>query len=134
MDRAIIDTDILSYYLKGDKKVVENLELYLRHFDVIEISIITYYEILGGLLAKNAVKQISVFEIFVENNSVILMTDNSAKISAELYSILRTSGKIVDDIDLLIAGIAIDNDLTLVTNNVDDFQDFKGLVIENWFL
>ena len=122
----------ISYYLKGDKKVVENLELYLRHFDVIEISIITYYEILGGLLAKNAVKQISVFEIFVENNSVILMTDNSAKISAELYSILRTSGKIVDDIDLLIAGIAIDNDLTLVTNNEKHFNRIPGLKVVNW--
>lgn len=132
MDRVIIDTDILSYYLKGDKKVVENLELYLRHYDVIEISIITYYEILGGLLSKKALKQISVFEIFVENNSVIPMTDNSAKISAELYSILRTSGKIVDDIDLLIAGIAIDNDLTLVTNNENHFNRIPGLKISNW--
>jgi tRNA(fMet)-specific endonuclease VapC len=33
-----------------------------------------------------------------------------------------------------IASIAFTNNLTLVTNNVDDFKDFKGLVIENWFL
>jgi tRNA(fMet)-specific endonuclease VapC len=24
--------------------------------------------------------------------------------------------------------------LTLVTNNVDDFKDLEGLVIENWWL
>jgi tRNA(fMet)-specific endonuclease VapC len=97
MNRVLIDTDILSYYFKGDKKVVENFELYLQNNELIEISIITYYEILGGLLAKNALKQLGVFEEFVVDNLVIPMTDNSAKISAELYSTLRQSGKIVDD-------------------------------------
>jgi tRNA(fMet)-specific endonuclease VapC len=96
------------------------------------ISIITYYEISGGLLAKNALKQLSVFEDFVVDNLVIPMTDNSAKISAELYSKLKQSGKIVDDIDLLIAGIAIDNDLTLITNNENHFNRIPGLKIDNW--
>jgi tRNA(fMet)-specific endonuclease VapC len=132
MDRVLIDTDILSYYFKGDKKVIKNFELYLQHHDLIEVSIITYYEISGGLLAKNALKQLSVFEDFVLDNLVIPMTDNSAKISAELYSTLRQSGKIVDDIDLLIAGIAIDNDLTLVTNNENHFSRIPGLKIDNW--
>ena len=132
MDRVLIDTDILSYYFKGDKEVIKNFELYLQHHDLIEISIITYYEILGGLLAKNALKQLSIFEDFVIDNLVIPMTDNSAKISAELYSTLRQSGKPVDDIDLLIAGIAIDNDLTLVTNNESHFNRIPGLKIDNW--
>jgi len=132
MDRVLIDTDILSYYFKGDKKVVDNFELYLQHYDLIEISVITYYEILGGLLAKNALKQLSVFEDFVVDNIVTPMTDNSAKISAELYSTLRQTGKMVDDIDLLIAGIAIDNDLTLITNNENHFNRIPGLNIANW--
>ena len=132
MDRVLIDTDILSYYFKGDKVVIKNFELYLQQHDLIEISIITYYEISGGLLAKNALKQLIVFEDFVLDNLVIPMTDNSARISAELYSTLRQSGKIVDDIDLLIAGIAIDNDLTLVTNNESHFNRIPGLKIYNW--
>jgi len=132
MNRVLIDTDILSYYFRGDKKVVENFEIYLQHYDLIEISIITYYEILGGLLAKNALKQLRLFDDFVIDNLVIPMTDNSAKISAELYSTLKQSGKIVDDIDLLIAGIAIDNDLTLITNNQNHFNRIPGLMVDNW--
>ena len=84
------------------------------------------------MLAKNALKQLSVFEDFVVDNIVIPMTDNSAKISAELYSTLRQSGKIVDDIDLLIAGIAIDNDLIIVTNNEKHFKRIPGLKLDNW--
>ena len=132
MNRVLIDTDILSYYFKGDKKVVENFEIYLQHFELIEISIITYYEILGGLLAKNALKQLRVFDDFVIDNLVIPMTDNSAKISAELYSTLKQTGKIVDDIDLLIAGIAIENDLILITNNEKHFSRIPGLMIDSW--
>lgn len=89
MSRVLIDTYILSYYFKGDKVVIENFEMYLKKYDLIELSIITYYEISGGLLAKNALKQLSIFEEFVVDNLVIPMTDNSAKISAELYSTLR---------------------------------------------
>ena len=132
MNRVLIDTDILSYYFKGDKRVLSNFETYLGYYELIEISIITYYEIVGGLLAKNALKQLSVFEDFVAENIVIPMTESSAKISAELYSTLRQQGKTVDDIDLLIAGVAIDNDLTLVTNNENHFNRIYGLQIQNW--
>jgi len=132
MNRALIDTDILSYYFKGDEIVVRNFESYLQYYDLIEISLITYYEIIGGLLAKNALKQLTIFEEFVAENLVLPMSEKSAKISAELYSTLRQSGNIVDDIDLLIAGIAIENDMILVTNNESHFKKIPGLKIENW--
>lgn len=132
MNRVLIDTDILSYYFKGDKTVISNFEKYLESYDLIEISLVTYYEVIGGLLAKNALKQLNVFEDFVTENLVIPMTENSAKISAELYSTLRQTGNTVDDIDLLIAGIAIDNDMTLATNNERHFNKIPGLKVENW--
>jgi tRNA(fMet)-specific endonuclease VapC len=132
VNRVLIDTDILSYYFKGDEIVIEHFKKYLKEYDMIEISLVTYYEIAGGLLAKNAVKQLTVFEDFVAGNMVVPMTDKSARISAELYSSLRQNGQIIDDIDLLIAGIAIENELTLVTNNESHFKRIPGLKIKNW--
>lgn len=132
MTRAFIVTDILSYYLKGYERVVDNFEQYLQQFELIEISLITYYEIVGGLLAKDALKQLTVFENFAADNSVIPMTEGSAKISAELFSALRQSGNSVDDIDLLIAGIAIENEMILITNNERHFEKIPGLKIANW--
>lgn len=132
MNRALIDTDILSYYLKGDSIVVKNFENYLNFFDILEISIITYYEIMSGLHAKSAFKQLSIFEEFVKENLVLPLTEESAKLSAEIYAKLRQSGKTLDDIDLLIAGIAIENEMMLVTNNDNHFSRVPGLKIENW--
>ncbi len=132
MDRVIIDTDILSYFFRGDPEVLLKFKEYLEHFDFVEISLITYYEISSGLLAKNAMKQLEVFEDFMSRNTILPLTVNSSKISAKIYAALRQSGNSVDDIDLLIAGIAIENDLILVTNNVGHFGRIKDLKIQNW--
>lgn len=132
MNRALVDTDILSYYLKGDKTVIKNVKQYLKQYELIEFSLITYYEIVGGLLAKNALRQLTIFEEFAALNLIIPMTQNSTKISAELYSVLRQTGKTVDDIDLLIAGIAIENEMMMVTNNENHFRRIPGLKIKNW--
>jgi len=132
MNRALIDTDILSYYFKGDSLVVENFKKYLTEYDIIEISLITYYEIMSGLLHKNAHKQLEIFNDFVTENIVIALTEESCKISSELYSKLRIKGELIDDIDLLIAGVAIENEMTLVTNNDNHFGRIPGLKIENW--
>jgi tRNA(fMet)-specific endonuclease VapC len=132
MNRALIDTDILSYYFKGDTNVIENFKRYLSEFEIIEISLVTYYEITSGLLYKNALKQLEVFNDFVSENIVIALTEESCKISSEVYSKLRNNGELIDDIDLLIAGIAIENEMTLVTNNENHFGRIQGLKIENW--
>ncbi len=132
MNRALIDTDILSYYFKGDAKVVANFQKYLAKYEIIEISLITYYEIMSGLLYKNALKQLEIFNDFVSENIVIAATEESCKISSEIYSKLRNNGELIDDIDLLIAGIAIENEMALVTNNTNHFGRISGLNLENW--
>ena len=132
MNRALIDTDILSYYFKGDPVVVGNFQKYLAQYDIIEISLITYYEIMSGLSYKSALKQLEIFNDFVTENIVIPATEESCKISSDIYSDLRIKGELIDDIDLLIAGIAIENELTLVTNNTNHFSRIKDLHLENW--
>jgi len=134
MNRALIDTDILSYYFKGNLLVVENFKKYLEVFDIIEISLITYYEIMSGLMHKNAHKQLELFKNFVSENKVIGLTELSCNIASEIYSNLRAKGELIDDIDLLIAGIAIENEMSLVTNNENHFSRIPDLKIENWKL
>jgi tRNA(fMet)-specific endonuclease VapC len=64
MQRSLIDTDILSFYLKGDPVVIKHFENYLAEFDCISFSIITYYEINSGLLFKDANRLLKTFEKF----------------------------------------------------------------------
>jgi tRNA(fMet)-specific endonuclease VapC len=129
---SLVDTDILSFYFKGDLTVVGKFNDYLSEFDIVNISIVTYYEILGGLKFKRAEKQLKEFEEFVTNNSIIHISEESAKISGDVYSDLRHKGITIGTSDILIAGIAIENELTLITNNEKHYESIQGLKIENW--
>ena len=132
MNESLIDTDILSYFLKGDKKVLKNFENYISNFSSINISIITHFEIVSGLQYRKAAKQLSQFEKFANSCIILPLTKESSHLSSFLYAYLRTNGKLIDDIDLLIAGIALENNLTLVTNNEKHFKRIKELRVENW--
>lgn len=132
MKPALIDTDIVSYFLKGNEKVFIKFQEYLKHFDSINISIITYYEIISGLTFKNASKQLEIFENFCSTASILNITKDSIKSSAEIYSNQRIKGEAIDDIDILIAGVALSNNLVLVTNNIRHFGKIGELQIENW--
>ncbi|MDX1905667.1 MAG: type II toxin-antitoxin system VapC family toxin [Bacteroidia bacterium] len=132
MTEALIDTDILSFYFKGDVQVVARLGDYLDMFDQVNLSIITYYEITAGLKFKNAVRQLHAFENFVNENTIINISEESARISGSLYASLRQKGVTIGTSDLLIAGIAIENGLTLITNNEKHYDAIQGLRVENW--
>ena len=128
---SIIDTDILSFYFKSDSKVIDQFGNDLKEFDQINISIITYHEILASSKFKKAQKKIQEFEEFVANNNIIYLSEESAKRSGDIYVDLRKKGITIGTSDLPIAGIALDNSLTLITNNEKHFEPIKGLKTEN---
>jgi tRNA(fMet)-specific endonuclease VapC len=45
---------------------------------------------------------------------------------------LRKRGQIIGQIDLLLAAQAVNREMTLVTNNMKEFQRVRGLNIEDW--
>ncbi|MBI4596489.1 MAG: type II toxin-antitoxin system VapC family toxin [Candidatus Tectomicrobia bacterium] len=133
MKPVLVDTDILSMFFRNNPNVVAHFKAYLSQDEKINFSILTYYEILSGLKHKNASKQLDLFWEFVESHTLLPLTEESATISSDLYATLRRSGTTIDDIDILIAGIALSNNLILVTNNSDHFNKIPGLEIANWF-
>ena len=134
MTESLVDTDILSFYFKGEPKVVEAFTIYLNEYDRLNTSIITYFEIFGGLTYKDASRQLKELEDFATNNNIIHISEESARISGAIYADLRRKGIVIGTSDLLIAGIAIENDLMLITNNHRHFQPIQGLKIGNWMM
>jgi len=132
LKKALIDTDILSYFLNGDDKVSEKVQDYLIDYDKLIFSQITYFEILAGLEYKQADKQIEKFIIFASKCIILKLTDGSIKRSAKAYGELKRKGIQIGTPDLLIAGIAKENNLVLVTNNDKHYRTIDRLTISNW--
>lgn len=129
---VLVDTDILSLFFRNNHNVVSHLKKYLAQHKKINMSIITYYEILSGLKHRDALKQLNAFLEFANHNSILPLTEGSVIISSDLYAKSRKTGNPIDDIDILIAGVALSNNLVLVTNNEDHFRNIEGLEILNW--
>ncbi|MGR0480594.1 MAG: type II toxin-antitoxin system VapC family toxin [Candidatus Electronema sp. V4] len=132
MRPVLIDTDILSLFLRNNREVVGRFKSYLAMYKNINISIISYYEIISGLKHRDADKKMNLFLSFAAKNRLVPLTEQSVSISAEIYAELRKEGKPLDDIDLLIAGTAVANNLVLVTRNQSHFKRIKGLELEDW--
>lgn len=132
MKPALLDTDIISFYLRNHNIVKKHFKEYLIEYPAINFSIISYYEILSGLKYKDAYKQLKSFQEFSDNCNILTVSETSIEISADIYSDLRKKGQLIDDIDILIAGIALNNNLTIVTHNVAHFYRIRNLVVEDW--
>lgn len=127
----LLDTDICIYWLKGRKSVQRKINIVGQN--AISICVITASELYFGAYNSNKVQQnLSVAENFIKSMSVIALSDNSQKEFGRLKAQLRQAGRPVADFDLLIASVAMTEDLILVTNNTLHYQRICGLKLDNW--
>nr|VFK79869.1 MAG: tRNA(fMet)-specific endonuclease VapC [Candidatus Kentron sp. SD] len=119
-------------FFRKHPQVTARFADYLARYKKIDLSIITYYEIISGLAHLDAHKKTAAFLEFVSMNRVLPLTERSVTLSAGIYADLRKVGKPLDDIDLLIAGVAMANNRVLVTHNRSHFERIEGLEIEDW--
>ena len=106
-----------------------------RHRDLyghLNITIITYYEVMKGHEYVGARGRQKVFDEFCRLNNVIPLGQAACRRAAKIYADLRRQGNLIPDADILIAGIALAGDYVLVTQNVKHFRRIAGLRVENW--
>ena len=129
--RYIVDSDILIYFLKQHPHVSKKFEA--TDADEIGTTIINYAELLFGAYNSAKVKQnLNYIKAFLNTISILNFIQNAAETFTQLKTNLKQSGKIIADLDLIIASICLSNDLILVTNNTKHFGRIDGLKIENW--
>lgn len=118
--------------MRQNQEVLRAAQIYVHSYSNFTFSIITRYEILRGLKAKAASKQLRAFEKFCGVNEIIPITDEIIVKASDVYSELYQNGNLIGDADILIAATAMTFDFVLVTNNERHFQRIKGLKVENW--
>lgn len=133
MPLSLLDTDSLSEIIKGrNQTVLQHASAYLALHGVFTFSLITRYEILRGLKAKNATTQINLFDQCCRSSHILPITDEIIVRGADIYAELKQQGELISDADILIASTAQVHGLTLVTNNLSHFQRINGLSAVSW--
>jgi len=132
MIRYCLDTNIISYLLKNNQEIVNQLKSAISKNNKIKISLISYYEVLRGLKYIENNKKIYKFSNLLKFFDLLEMKADTFETAANIYSELRKNGNLIDDADLLIAANCIVNDCVLITNNLKHFQRINSLKCENW--
>ena len=130
--KLLLDTDMLSAIMRNNPAAVSKARAYLADHDRFSFSIITRYEILRGLKAKQATRQAEAFGWFCASSEVLYLTDAGIMKAAEVYADLRNRGALIGDADILTAATALVSGAGVVTNNEDHFNRIDGLHVENW--
>jgi tRNA(fMet)-specific endonuclease VapC len=132
-DFSLLDTDTLSEIMRGrDSNIVQKAREYLITRGQFRISIITRYEILRGLKAKQASRQITLFEERCKKSILYPLIDDIIVKASDIYAYLYNQGLLISDADILIASTALVNNLTLITGNLEHFNRIPGLVSQSW--
>ena len=129
---ALLDTDILSAVMRQHPSALAHARAYLAVHDHLTFSIITRYEILRGLHAKNATAQLAAFELLCDVSRILPLTDAIVVQAATIYAALHQRGTLIGDADILIAATGIEHGLVVVTNNQSHYQRIGDIKLENW--
>ena len=137
MVKCILDTDILSEYLKGHHPtVVRHAGRYAKEHGVFTFTSVTVYEIVYGLELKSASIQLKRATEWLNQNEEITPTSADYLTAATIKATARKHGSALELPDCLIAAVAVRLDWPLVTGNTEDFKAIQetgiNLILENW--
>jgi len=126
----LLDSNICVYILRGRKGMREQLQKV--GWDNCCISEMTVAELLYGAECSSKIeknkKEVLSFCADIEIIPIGLALSEYAHQKA----ILRKTGSLIDDLDLLIGSTAVAIDCIMVTENVKHLNRIENIQIENW--
>jgi len=131
MLRYLLDTNICIYVIKERPRPL--LESFNRHAGHLAISAITLSELLHGVEKSAAPERnLAAVENFCSRLDVLPYGPKASLHYGQIRAALERRGTPIGVNDLHIAAHARSEGLTLVSNNLREFERVEGLLLENW--
>lgn len=131
MAAYILDTNVISDWLKAHPAVTDKFEAAVASGDTLYLCQPVHYEVIRGLNWKKATAQMKHLQSVLEESLTWLsLTDADWLQAAQLWSQAVSAGKQLHDTDLLVASLA--NRLDAVIVSADDDFDALSVRRENW--
>ena len=131
MLKYLLDTHIVIYAIKRRPPAVR--EVFNQHHGRMAISAITLAELIHGAeKSSDPSRNLAVVEDFCSRLAVLPYGDKAAAHYGSIRAALEARGQPIGINDLHIAAHARSEGLTLVSNNLREFERVQGLLMENW--
>jgi predicted nucleic acid-binding protein len=128
---AVLDTDMLSDFSRGNPKVAARARDYLRHHGRLTFTAITVFERIRGyrlalVKGKSFEEPLARFEALVAASRILPFDESAADHAGRIWAALSHKQQHALG-DILIAGIASARGLPLVTRNRKDFEPISKI-------
>lgn len=131
MLKYMLDTNIVIYVI--NRRPIEVLALFNQHSGQMCISAITLAELMHGAeKSERTEHNLKVIEDFISRLTVLDYGDKAAAQYGDIRADLERKGSLIGVNDLHISGHARSEGLTLITNNMAEFERVEGLRLANW--
>lgn len=135
MTRYLLDTNIVSYFIRGFDAALVNRVTQVLKAQSAAISVITRAELRFGQAGMVAAdKRKRAIDLVLTQLTVLPWTSAAADIYGPLKDTLKRQGRPIGDMDTLIAAHALVEDLILVTHNTRHFEKIPRLKLEDWMV
>ncbi len=126
----MVDTDWAIHYLNGQERIRKRLEEHRENG--LAFSVISLAEVYEGIYySTDPEGNEQGLNEFLEGITLIGIDEETCQLFGKERGRLRSIGRMISDFDLLIGITALQNDLTLLTNNRRHFENVEGLRLEN---
>jgi len=129
--RYLLDTNILSDLVRNPQGAVARQIARLGE-DAVCTSIIVACELRFGAAKSGSARLTEQLEVILEVLPILPLEAGADSIYGEVRAALEKAGRPIGPNDLLIASQALAIGLTLVTDNIREFERIPGLELENW--
>ena len=129
--RYMLDTNIVSDLIRSPQgKIADRIARVGE--DQVGVSVVVAAELRFGAAKKKSARLSAQLEAILNSMDVLALEPPVDAIYGHLRADLEHRGKPIGANDLLIAAHALAMDLTLVTDNVEEFRRVPKLRVENW--
>ena len=137
MNKGLLDTDIFSEFLKGqDPKVLQNAAAYRQAIGPLTISVVTVMEMVKGFHKVNREPAIQALLTRLASEEVLGFDIDAAQKAGRIHADLERTGQPIGWADTVIAAIALQYGLELITGNTTHYQRVQllgyPLTLVNW--
>jgi tRNA(fMet)-specific endonuclease VapC len=128
----LLDTNPCIVYLNGRSPVLRERVDSVGDENIVVCSVVRAELLFGAAKSQSPEKTALAQERFLSRFRSFSFDNAAAREYGPIRAELERSGATIGAHDLLIASIAIANDLTLVTHNTGEFGRILGLLIQDW--
>jgi len=130
--RYLLDSNACIVFLNGRSEKLKRRFLACDSEDIVLCSVVKAELYFGAMKSQRVSQSLSKIDAFFSPFASLTFDDDSAKWYGEIRADLAAKGTIIGNNDMMIAAIALRNEITVVTHNTREFSRVVGLKLDDW--